>query len=102
MNRRIAFRQHGPEKSGMYICKYIGRIMKYIRVTKDNLEQEHICCAISNNKDVQVSFKAIHLQSKEEAQDAPTPITTYAFFRDGEYVTNEQMNDKRFLKMIGK
>ena len=29
--------------------------MKYIRVTKDNLEKEHICCAISNNKDVQVS-----------------------------------------------
>ncbi len=29
--------------------------MDYIRVNKDNLEQEHICCAISNNKDVQVS-----------------------------------------------
>ena len=24
--------------------------MEYIRVTKDNLEKEHICCAISNNK----------------------------------------------------
>ena len=23
--------------------------MEYIRVTKDNLEKEHICCAISNN-----------------------------------------------------
>ena len=128
--------------------------MEYIRVTKENLEQEHICCAISNNKDVQVSskkawlaeapqfkacarhpqiaergyvlyytsqcpfnakyvpvleavakehgvpFKAIHLQNKSEAQNAPTPITTYAFFRDGEYLTNEQMNDKRFLKVI--
>ncbi len=31
-----------------------------------------------------------------------SPITTYAVFHDGEYVTNEQMNDKRFLKMIGK
>ncbi len=29
--------------------------MEYIRVTKDNLEKENICCAISNNKDVQVS-----------------------------------------------
>ena len=26
--------------------------MDYIRVTKDNLEKEHICCAISNNKDM--------------------------------------------------
>ena len=31
--------------------------MEYIRVTKDNLEKEHICCAISNNKDIQVSSK---------------------------------------------
>lgn len=29
--------------------------MEFIRVTKENLEKEHICCAISNNKDVQVS-----------------------------------------------
>ena len=29
--------------------------MEYIRVTRENLEKEHICCAISNNKDVQVS-----------------------------------------------
>ena len=31
--------------------------MEYIRVTKDNLEKEHICCAISNNNDVQVASK---------------------------------------------
>lgn len=31
--------------------------MEIITVTKDNLEQEHICCAISNNKDCQVSAK---------------------------------------------
>ena len=31
--------------------------MDYIKVTKDNLEKEHICCAISNNNDIQVSSK---------------------------------------------
>ena len=51
-------------------------------------------------KDVQ--FKVIHLQSKEQAQNAPTPITTYALFHNGEYLTNEQMNDKRFLKLLAK
>ena len=25
---------------------------------------------------------------------------TYALFCDGEYVTNEQMNDKKFLKLV--
>ncbi|MCR4705384.1 MAG: YoaP domain-containing protein [Lachnospiraceae bacterium] len=49
-----------------------------------------------------VQLKTIQIQTKEEARNAPTPVTTYAFFADGEYVTNEQMNDKRFLKRIRK
>ena len=49
-----------------------------------------------------VPFKAVRIVSREEAQSAPTPITTYALFRDGEYLTNEQMNDKKFLKLLGK
>ena len=47
-----------------------------------------------------IPFRAIHIQSRDEAQDAPTPITNYALFHDGEYVTNEQMNDKKFLKLV--
>ena len=38
--------------------------MEYIRVTKDNLEKEHICCAISNNKDIQVSSKKAWLADR--------------------------------------
>ena len=38
--------------------------MEYIRVTKENLEEEHICCAISNNKDVQVSSKKAWLADR--------------------------------------
>ena len=41
------------------------------------------------------------LVSKEEAQRAPTPVTTYALFFDGKYVSNEQMNDTKFLKLAG-
>ena len=47
-----------------------------------------------------VGFRAVRIATREEARNAPTPITTYALFCDGEYVTNEQMNDKRFLKLI--
>lgn len=53
-------------------------------------------------KEKSIPFRSIHLQSKEEAQNAPTPVTTYALFFDGEYLTNEQMNDKRFLKLLEK
>ena len=38
--------------------------MEYIRVTKENLEKEHICCAISNNIDVQVSSKKAWLTER--------------------------------------
>ena len=38
--------------------------MEYIRVTKENLEKEHICCAISNNNDVQVSSKKAWLADR--------------------------------------
>ena len=38
--------------------------MEYIRVTKDNLEKEHICCAISNNRDAQVSSKKAWLADR--------------------------------------
>ena len=53
-------------------------------------------------KEKSLQFKAVHLQSKEEAQNAPTPITTYALFLDGNYITNEQMNDKRFINLLEK
>jgi ribosomal protein S18 acetylase RimI-like enzyme len=51
-------------------------------------------------KSNKISFKAVRIDSREQAQNAPTPITTYALFNDGEYVTNEQMNDKKFLKIV--
>ena len=38
--------------------------MEYIRVTKENLEKEHICCAISSNNDVQVSSKKAWLADR--------------------------------------
>ena len=46
-----------------------------------------------------ISFKAVKIDSRDAAQNAPTPITTYALFSDGAYITNEQMNDKKFLKL---
>ena len=51
-------------------------------------------------KENDIPFRAIHIESREEAQSAPTPITNYALFYDGVYITNEQMNDKKFLKLV--
>ena len=51
-------------------------------------------------KEHNVPFKAIHITTKKQAQSVPTPITTYALFYDGEYLTNEQMNVNKFLRLI--
>ena len=51
-------------------------------------------------KEHNIPFRAVHIVSKEQAQNVPTPITTYALFRNGEYLTNEQMNDTKFLKLV--
>ena len=49
-------------------------------------------------KEQGIPFLAVRLATGHEARNAPTPITTYALFYDGEYLTNEQMNDTKFLK----
>lgn len=51
-------------------------------------------------KEHNVPFKAIHITTKKQAQSVPTPITTYALFYDGEYLTNEQMNVNKFLMLV--
>lgn len=38
--------------------------MEYIRVTKENIEKEHICCAISSNRDIQVISKKNWLKER--------------------------------------
>ena len=47
-----------------------------------------------------VRFKSVHITSKEVAQNAPTPTTTYALFRDGEFITNEILSERKFTQLI--
>lgn len=78
----------------------MGYVLYYTSQCPFNAKYVPVVENVAREKSVQ--FKAILLQSKEEAQNAPTPITTYALFLDGNYITNEQMNDKRFLKLLEK
>ncbi len=77
------------EDSG-YVLYYTNQCpfnAKYVPIVERTAEEHNI------------PFRAIHIMSKEQAQNAPTPITTYAMFCDGDYLTNEQMNDSKFLKL---
>ena len=46
-----------------------------------------------------IPLKAIHITEKETAQNVPAPVTTYALFRDGKFVTQSIQSDKKFLKL---
>jgi len=89
--KKCAKQPHIEEKG--YVLYYTSQCpfnAKYVPII-ENIAREKL-----------IQFKSIHLQSKEEAQNAPTPNTTYSLFFDGNYITNEQMNDKKFIKLLEK
>lgn len=48
-----------------------------------------------------IPLKVIHITDREAAQSVPAPVTTYALFRDGRFVTQGIQSDKKFLALAG-
>ena len=48
-----------------------------------------------------IEIKAIHITDKETAQNMTAPVTMYALFRDGEFVTHGIQSDKKFFALAG-
>ena len=48
-----------------------------------------------------IPLKTIHITTREAAQNVPAPVTTYALFRDGKFVTQAIQSDKKFLALAG-
>ncbi len=46
------------------------------------------------------AFQAVHIQTKEEAQNAPSPFTTFSLFYDGRLLTHEILSEKKFEKIL--
>jgi len=40
--------------------------------------------------------------TREKAQAAPAPYTTFSLFVDGEFITHEIPTEKKFLKLLGR
>lgn len=47
-----------------------------------------------------VAFETVHLQSREQAQNAPTPFTTFSLFYNRELVTHEILSQAKFKKIL--
>lgn len=52
-------------------------------------------------KDNGIEIKTIHVTNKEMAQNLFAPVTMYALFKDGKFVTHAIQSDKKFLKLAG-
>lgn len=48
-----------------------------------------------------IPLKTVHITTKEAARNVPAPVTTYALFRDGAFVTQGVQSDKKFLALAG-
>ena len=47
-----------------------------------------------------VDLRVVHIQSREEAQSAPAPFTTFSLFYDRELVTHEILSEKKFEQIL--
>ena len=48
-----------------------------------------------------IRLKTVHITTKEAAQNTPAPVTTYALFHNGKFVTQGILTDKKFLALAG-
>ena len=46
-----------------------------------------------------IPLRVVHITDKEAAQNLSSPVTTYALFYDGEFVTQSIQSDKKLLKL---
>lgn len=51
-------------------------------------------------KDKGIQFESVFIDSKEKAQNTPMAWTNYAVFYNGQYVSNEVLNEKKFLELV--
>lgn len=61
---------------------------KYVQLIKELAEAREI------------DLKIKKYESKEQAQNAPAPFTTYSFFFNGKFITNEILSEKKFMKFL--
>ena len=47
-----------------------------------------------------IDFKSVHIQTREDAQNAPSPFTTFSLFYNGEFITHEILSEKKFEKIL--
>lgn len=78
------------EEKGMvlYYTNQCPHTAKYVPLIQDTARQHGTTVTVHK------------LETARQAQEAPTPFTTYSFYYDGEFITNEIFGEKKFEKFL--
>ena len=81
---------------------------EYINLSLDNIDEEHICCAIGDPKhqegvdkkknNIKINF--IKIDSLEKAKDVPCVFNNWANFYNGKFISNTILNANSFEKLL--
>ena len=52
-------------------------------------------------KEHDIPLKVIHIDTREVAQNAPSPVTNFSIFRDGRFISHEIQSEKKLLALAG-
>lgn len=82
--------EHGqmPKGFALYYTNQCPFTAKYVPLL-ENMAQER-----------GLEFHAMQIQSREDAQNAPSPFTTFSLFYNGTLVTHEILSEKKFEKIL--
>ena len=48
-----------------------------------------------------IPLKVIHIDSRDKAQNAPSPVTNFSLFRDGKFISHEIQSENKLLALAG-
>ncbi len=87
---RDTVRDHGdmPEGFALYYTSQCPFTAKYVPLLEDMARKRG------------ADLRTAHIRSREEAQHAPCPFTTFSLFYNGEFVTHEILSEKKFEKIL--
>lgn len=75
-----------------------GMVLYYSNQCPHTDKYAPLIAEIAHSKGTKLILRKI--DSKEAAQNAPAPFTTYSFFDEGKFVTNEIFSDSKFIKYL--
>lgn len=84
------FKGHGdmPEGFVLYYTNQCPFTAKYVPILEEMAKVRN------------AAFQSVHIQTREDAQNAPSPFTTFSLFYDGQFVTHEILSEKKFDKIL--